>query len=154
MVRINSDTVKESILHPNQQIFTSKYIRKNFKYYEDINKKLSEDEKLVGNENFITILRSFNYFQDFRHNLTICINIKEDYFRSIYNNDEAGKNYLTYVINSDGKIVSHPDSLQINTASKSFDKDKMKDNSGAFIYEENSISKQVVFRRFLVLLSY
>jgi sensor histidine kinase YesM len=141
IVTINSAPIKVSIMHPNQQIFLNNYSKKDFNYYK------SDTVDINGNENYISDVRGYSYLTGFRHSLTVCININESYIRSIYNNNEVNKDYIIYLINADGKIASHFDSLQINKTSPSFDKVKMKDNSGAFIYKEDSISKQVVYSR-------
>lgn len=77
----------------------------------------------------------------------LVINVRTKYFTSIYNYSDAAKDNEMYIIDSNGKIISHQNENLIGKISNKFEKMSITKKEEAFITNDFDLRKQIVYYR-------
>ncbi len=93
----------------------------------------------------ITSVKGVKAISNFNRTGIVAINIKEDYFSSIYRESIGGSDNYIYLLDSDGKLVSSSDNRKIGMVSPLFSKINNGEDFGSITYSEGQGSKQIVF---------
>lgn len=95
----------------------------------------------------ITSVKGVKAISNLNRTGIVAINIKEDYFSSLYRESLGDSDNYIYILDSDGKVVSSSDSKNIGTASPLFSKINNQEDFGSITYSDGQSSRQVIFYR-------